>query len=373
MVETAAGFGSSLFLRFADHIEGNAGCDLVVCANSVYGFLRLAVATVGALDGIRGGRQEPVVQKRQSFFQVGGLELLEDVADLAETPHPLAQFGQLGKGRVGAATTVEEAIDFIHDLPQRAQVRQATRDVPQRFAFGLGQMMADEQETAVEQGTELGLQAFTFLGESLIGFARFAAGQFWLLSGEFLAFLGQRTQDGLGQFRNGVELANLVELWIENFCNRQRVQRGRIGGDATQGEAALLKKTLEFSEERPDVLVRRIMIEDLVADASEGAVVHDGQDAIGAVVKFVGRDVTGEVGQGPIKIGPLDLTCRFFFPPPPPSFGWLPRGRKHGGRARGANWLPRTAGHPRQRGGPPWTRRDACSELWAPRGRTCQR
>jgi hypothetical protein len=71
MVKRALGFGSSLFLRVADHVEGDAGADVILGANSVNGFLRLAITPVASFNCVRRGGQPFVVQECQSFSRLG--------------------------------------------------------------------------------------------------------------------------------------------------------------------------------------------------------------------------------------------------------------------------------------------------------------
>ena len=76
------------------------------------------------------------------------------------------------------------------------------------------------------------------------------------------------------------------------------IKVGAIGGYAQESQAASFECTLEPPQEPTDVLVRWIVIEYPVDQAAEPVIVHDGQDAEGAVIQFVGSDVTGEVREG---------------------------------------------------------------------------
>src|SRR5262249_41371289 len=129
----------------------------------------------------------------------------------------------------------------------------------------------------------------------------------------------------------------------------------------------------EAIEERGDVPVRGVVIEDLVQESFERAVVHDGQDAKRAVIQLVGRDVAREVSQAPVEVGRPHLPGGLFSPRPPPSFGWWQRGRKPGDRATGASWRPDRVSHPPRQVAPPGKRRGGCSELWARHIRTYRR
>jgi len=55
------------------------------------------------------------------------------------------------------------------------------------------------------------------------------------------------------------------------------------------------ERLLKSAEEADDVLVFRIMIQDVVHQAVETTVVNDGQHAEGTIVELVGGDIPGEV------------------------------------------------------------------------------
>src|SRR5438045_18726 len=97
----------------------------------------------------------------------------------------------------------------------------------------------------------------------------------------------------------------------------------------------------------------RILIQDLIQEALEGAVIDDRQHAKRAIVQFVGRDVTGEISQGPFQVAGVHLAGRLFSPRPPPSFGWWRRERKRGDRATGASWRLDRVSRPPPRVGRP--------------------
>ena len=138
-------------LGLALHVGGDASADLRLGSDAVDGLLHLAMAAVAAFDGVGGGRQQRVVQEGQGLLQVRREELLECSAHVLEAADPAPQAGQLRQGRVGAAAAVEQAIDFVHDLAQPAQMRQAAGDAPQGPLLARGQMVLDEQVAMVEQ------------------------------------------------------------------------------------------------------------------------------------------------------------------------------------------------------------------------------
>lgn len=116
-----------------------------------------------------------------------------------------------------------------------------------------------------------------------------------------------------------MELADLVRNVAENRAQRLRIQRRGIGRDPTQRQAALLQMRLETPQERGDVFVVGIVVEHLVGQAFERAIIDDGQDTKWPIVQLVDGDVAGEISEGAIEIGDVHLAGRLFPPQPPKS------------------------------------------------------
>ena len=273
---------------------------------------------------------------------------------MLESSHTSSQTGQLGQSRFRAAAAVKETIGLLHDLPQDAQSRQATGDSPQGLLFCGGQVALDEQMTMVEQVGDL---AF----DPLLGGSQFSAGPRGPAPADlrhgglpFPTSLGHGMQDGLGQFRQDVEFADLVRDRAEDLGNGGWVQRRAVGGDASQAQAASLQRLLEPLKELGDVLGRRVVIEDLVEQPLEPMVVYNRQDAVRPIVQFVRSDVAGEVGQNAVQVVIGDVVFGVFFPLPLPSSGGWRTGQRRGGHATGANW-----------------RSDKANRLQPPDGRLC--
>ena len=148
-----------------------------------------------------------------------------------------------------------------------------------------------------------------------------------LARGQGFAHCHPRPQDRLDQFFENVEFADLVGNVAEDLAQRLWIQGRRVRGDAPQLQAAQLQGHPEAVEERRNVLVIGIMIENLLKQSLERAVVDNGQDAKRTVVQFVGREVSRKVSQAPVEIGRPHLPGRFFSPRPPPSSEWISRGR----------------------------------------------
>src|SRR5262249_39130077 len=136
--------------------------------------------------------------------------------------------------------------------------------------------------------------------------------QGWLVGSQIFPNLRDRTQDGLGQFLNDMELADLMRNIAENYVKPLWIQRRRIGGNTAQRQVGLLQESLEASQECGDALVKGIVVEYLIDDAFERAIIDDGQNTERAVVQLVDRDIAGEISQGPIEIAGFDLARRLF-------------------------------------------------------------
>ena len=77
---------------------------------------------------------------------------------------------------------------------------------------------------------------------------------------------------------------------------------------------------LKTREKLPNVLVGRVVIEHLIDEPFETAVIDKRQHTERSIVEFIGGDVAGEVRECPVEIVSGDPFRRFFFHWPPPSF-----------------------------------------------------
>src|SRR5215475_1129721 len=141
-----------------------------------------------------------------------------------------------------------------------------------------------------------------------------------------------------------------------------RIERRAIGGDTAEGQVACRQGRLESPEKRPDVLVVRIVIQDLVEEAFVAAIINGRQNAEGAIIHFIGGDITRKIRQGPVKEVRVQARLGLFSPQPRPSSAWSQRGQRRGGRARGASSPGGRAGRLRPPAGPPDPSRGACTE-----------
>ena len=132
------------------------------------------------------------------------------------------------------------------------------------------------------------------------------------------------TPSGLGaRLRSdGVERAELMRHVTEDRSDRLGIQLRAVGGDPTEGHSARLQGRVEAAEERLDVVVGRVVVEDLVGEPLEGAVVDDREDAEGAVIQLVGGDEAREVGQRPVEVVGRRSAAPPFSPPASTQF-WI--------------------------------------------------
>src|SRR5690349_3158286 len=102
---------------------------------------------------------------------------------------------------------------------------------------------------------------------------RTATGELRLLRRQALANRSDGTEDRLVQVRQDVEPADLMLHGAEDLRNRLRIQLRAIGGDPAKGQPAAGQGRPEAAEEPPDIPVSRVVVEDLIAQPLEGAVV----------------------------------------------------------------------------------------------------
>jgi hypothetical protein len=309
-------------LGLAKHVQRDPTADRRLSAHSIHRLLHLAMPAVAPFHRIGRRTEQAIIQEGQRLLQVRGPELPEDrpqpraAADLDPQP------GQLRQGRLGATPAVEQAVDLLHDAPEGAQSRQSPGHAPQRPLLRRCEVALDEEMTMLEQVPDFPIEVppppdlpFRFRRDGT------PAGELRLLRRQALAGLSDGTEDCLVQFREDVEPANLMFGGAEDLGNRLRIQLRAVGGDPAKGQPAAGQGRPEAAEESPDIPPSRVVVEDLVAQPLEGAVIDDGQDAEGPVVEFISGDVPGEAVEGPIEVIVPDAMGRLFPPWPPPSSG----------------------------------------------------
>ena len=138
-------------LGIAQHVEGDAVTDVFLRAHAVDGFLHLAVTAVATFHRVGGRRQQLIVKEREGLFQVGTEEFLEGLPNLLEATYPSAKLGELLQGCRAPTAAVKEAIDFVHNLPQRMQLLVSVTEPRKGLPLGRGQEVLDEEEAVVEK------------------------------------------------------------------------------------------------------------------------------------------------------------------------------------------------------------------------------
>jgi hypothetical protein len=355
------------------HVQGDALADVLGRADTVDASLGLAEAAVAAFDGVAGGRQQPVIQEGQGLFQVGREQFVQRAADPLEAADAPPEAAQLGQSGLGAAPPVEQAVNFIHDLAERSQVRQAASDPLERSLFDRRQMMLNEQVAIIEQVGHSLLDSLGLVGLGPVGLGGTASRKGRLFGLEFLADLGHRVQHGPDDFFEDVELADLMASPGEHLLDHLGIKRRAVRRDAQDLQTSGVHVGLELAEELPNVLLGRVVFQHPVSQPLERAVVHDVQHAERPVVDLVGRQVAAERGQGPVQVFTVDAPFAFFPPPPRPSSGSWRRAQRPGGLARDANWPPDRAGRLRSPAAPPAAGRGGCTGTWAGPDRPCRR
>ena len=113
----------------------------------------------------------------------------------------------------------------------------------------------------------------------------------------------------------------MVRDLTEDRGDRLGIQRRAVGRDPLEGQPARRESPVEAAEEGRDVRVGRVVVEDLVGEPLEGAVVDDRQDAERPVIQLVGGDVAREVRECPVEMLGVDPSRRLF--PPASTQFWI--------------------------------------------------
>jgi hypothetical protein len=128
----------------------------------------------------------------------------------------------------------------------------------------------------LEQVADLPLQVPASPGLSLrLGCAGPPARELRLLRGQVLADRSDGVEDGPVQLGQDVEATNLVLDCAEDLENGLRIQIRTVRRDSLKGQLAAGQGRLEPPEERPDISLSRVVVEDLEAQPFEGAVIDD--------------------------------------------------------------------------------------------------
>lgn len=361
-------------LGFAKHVHGDSAPEDVDRPHPVDRLLHLAMAPVASLHGVGCRGQKVLVEERQGLGHRGREEFLQLSAYRFEATNTRPQPGELPEGGVRSTAAVEEPVNLVHDLAERAEGGLTSADPQKSPGFGRRAVMLDEEVTVLEEVGDFRLQPFLRPGEpgGLSG-ARTPARRRRDLCPDGFAYLRHRPQDSQGQVRDDVELANLVWHIAEDFKNGLRIQGGSVSRDPFEFQPTAIEGLLEVTEEPQDVLVRRVVVKDLVQKPSEPPVVHNREHTERAIVEFVGGNISGEIAKDLIQVVTLDERFAFFSPPPRPSSGLWQTGRRPDDPAKDATKRLGTPDRPRRPDARQSRLRGGCSCSPATQGPTCRR
>lgn len=312
---------SAFGLTIAEHVGGDPLADVEARADAIDGLWHLAVAAVAPLDGVGGRRQQGIVEEGQGLLDGGGKEFAQRLAEVFEAADSLMKLGEFGLGGLGAAAAVEETVDLIDDLPQHPQARLAAGDPVKGLALGVGQMVLDKEVAMLEQVRDLGFDTLLAGRLGAIGLLDPPPAQFGRFGPELAAHRGHGLEDGFVHLGDDMELTDLMPDVSKHLGDGRWVQVRPIGGDAAEFEAPGPQGLMEPGEEPRDVFQGRRVVQDLIDQAFEPAVVHDRQDAIRSVVDLVGGDVARKALQGAIEVVLRDVLGGPF--PPASTQFWI--------------------------------------------------
>ena len=136
---------------FTEQIQRHPAMNADTCPRPIDALLHFAMPAVAAFHSVGGAGQQFVVQEGQSLLHGWREETLKGFANGLELSHSAAESGQLDQGRFNTASTVEQGVDLIHDLPQGSKLGIAAGHASQAAFLVAVQMMDDEQMTVIEQ------------------------------------------------------------------------------------------------------------------------------------------------------------------------------------------------------------------------------
>jgi hypothetical protein len=181
-------------------------------------------------------------------------------------------------------------------------MRKASRDAIEDPLLLGSQRPYDKEVSVLEKTCNSALKPL-LLGCSSSGFRRGSATrEFGLKFFQLSACLSQSLEDRSIDLLDDVELAELVRNITKDFGDGFRVERRAVGSDSSKNQSAEIKDEFEVAKEPRNVLVRRIVVEDLIGEPSELSVVNNGEHTEGTVIQFVRCDIPRKIRKGVIEV-----------------------------------------------------------------------
>src|SRR5262245_22597155 len=94
---------------------------------------------------------------------------------------------------------------------------------------------------------------------------------------------------------------DLVRDLSENLSEGTGTDRRSSGREADKGQVAGRQGRVETPQERPDVVVRGIVIQDVIEDTLVAAIIDGGKNAEGTIIQFIGGHIPRKIGQRPVQ------------------------------------------------------------------------
>src|SRR6266567_1362861 len=139
----------------------------------------------------------------------------------------------------------------------------------------------------------------------------------------------------------------------EQKASLEHVTDGLLNGCAFARQAARIQDCFQAPKKRVDLVMARIVIEDLIQNPFVLSIADGRQDARGALIEFIDSHRARKGLKRPVQKRTAHLTLRLFSPQPRPSFGSWQRAQTRGDRATGASWWAGRASRLRPPGAPP--------------------
>ncbi len=306
-------------LGFTPHVQRKAHTDLRLRAHAIDVALHHAIAPVAPFHRMRRGGQQRIIQKREGFFSRGGTELLQRVTEEGkplDAPPPL---GPLGEGCLGPTAPSEQRVPLFHDRTQRTSLGQPTADTPQGLPFGCVQVTLDEQRPLGAQSGAVRCQPRLRAGRRLGRWrARGPCAPWGLLGCQVLACAGPGPADRFVHLGHEMQRTDVLRDIPAPLHEGGGSARRAIGRDAEEGQGAYRQGRVHTPQERPDVVVGGLVIQDGSEEALVAAMLNRGKQTAGSIRPCIGGHIARKIRQRPGQEVRVHARLRLFFPQPRP-------------------------------------------------------